>query len=94
MVSWLELCYSDQNVQVEAIQHFLYGIAIDEGYTVSRANTLAWDVLYPEVSRDITSTVSSCVLYHFQLMIQLQQTNCRSKGGKHIKILFSSTSQN
>ena len=32
-----------------AVQHFLYGIAIDEGYGGNKANILAWDVLYPEV---------------------------------------------
>ena len=36
--------------QVEAVQHFLYGIAIDEGADGLRAISLAWDVLYPEVS--------------------------------------------
>ena len=35
--------------QVEAVQHFLFGIAIDEGFKGPQANTLAWDVLYPEV---------------------------------------------
>ena len=35
--------------QVEAIQHFLFGIAIDEGFRGPQANTFAWDVLYPEV---------------------------------------------
>ena len=34
---------------VEAVQHFLFGIAIDEGFKGPQANTLAWDVLYPEV---------------------------------------------
>ena len=36
-------------MKVDAVQHFLYGIAIDEGYGGNRANILAWDVLYPEV---------------------------------------------
>ena len=36
-------------MKVDAVQHFLYGIAIDEGYEGNRANILAWDVLYPEV---------------------------------------------
>ena len=34
--------------QVEAVQHFLFGIAIDEGFKDPQANTLAWDVLYTE----------------------------------------------
>ncbi|KAL5515834.1 hypothetical protein EMCRGX_G001066 [Ephydatia muelleri] len=34
---------------VEAVQHFLFGIAIDEGCKGPQANTLAWDVLYPEL---------------------------------------------
>eukprot|EP00731_Ephydatia_muelleri_P022849 Em0015g432a len=34
---------------VEAVQHFLFGIAIDEGFKGPQANTLAWDVLYPEL---------------------------------------------
>eukprot|EP00731_Ephydatia_muelleri_P006688 Em0003g936a len=33
---------------VEAVQHFLFGIAIDESFKGPQANTLAWDVLYPE----------------------------------------------
>eukprot|EP00731_Ephydatia_muelleri_P005622 Em0002g1798a len=33
---------------VEAVQHCLFGIAIDEGFKGPQANTLAWDVLYPE----------------------------------------------
>ena len=33
----------------QAVQHFLFGIAIDEGFKGPQANTLAWDVLYPEV---------------------------------------------
>ncbi|KAL5467049.1 hypothetical protein EMCRGX_G031216 [Ephydatia muelleri] len=40
---------------VEAVQHFLYGIAIDEGYGGNRANILAWDVLYPELMISIIS---------------------------------------
>ena len=36
-------------MKVDAVQHFLYGIAIDEGYGGNTANILAWDVLYPEV---------------------------------------------
>ena len=36
-------------MKVDAVQHFLYGIAIDEGYGGNKANILAWDVLYPEV---------------------------------------------
>ena len=36
-------------MKVDAVQHFLYGIAIDEGFGANRANILAWDVLYPEV---------------------------------------------
>ena len=36
-------------MKVDAVQHFLYGIAIDEGHGGNRANILAWDVLYPEV---------------------------------------------
>eukprot|EP00731_Ephydatia_muelleri_P032369 Em0023g876a len=35
--------------EVEAVQHFLFGIAIDEGFKGPQANTLAWDVLYPEL---------------------------------------------
>ena len=35
-------------MKVDAVQHFLYGIAIDEGYGGNRADILAWDVLYPE----------------------------------------------
>ncbi|KAL5509069.1 hypothetical protein EMCRGX_G004352 [Ephydatia muelleri] len=35
--------------KVEAVQHFLFGIAIDEGFKGPQANTLAWDVLYPGV---------------------------------------------
>ena len=35
--------------QVEAVKHFLYAIAIDEGADGLRAISLAWDVLYPEV---------------------------------------------
>ena len=34
---------------IEAVQHFLFGIAIDEGFKGPQANNLAWDVLYPEV---------------------------------------------
>ncbi|KAL5510242.1 hypothetical protein EMCRGX_G005757 [Ephydatia muelleri] len=40
---------------VDAVQHFLYGIAIDEGYGGNRANTLAWDVLYPKLMISIIS---------------------------------------
>eukprot|EP00731_Ephydatia_muelleri_P026840 Em0018g940a len=40
---------------VDAVQHFLYGIAIDEGYGGNRANILAWDVLYPELMISIIS---------------------------------------
>ena len=36
-------------MKVDAAQHFLYGIAIDEGYGGNRASILALDVLYPEV---------------------------------------------
>ena len=36
-------------MKVDAVQHFLYGIAIDEGYGGNRANILAWDGMYPEV---------------------------------------------
>ena len=39
-------------MKVDAVQHFLCRIAIDEGYGANggnRANILAWDVLYPEV---------------------------------------------
>ncbi|KAL5470804.1 hypothetical protein EMCRGX_G028827 [Ephydatia muelleri] len=55
---------------VEAVQHFLFGIAIDEGFKGPQANTLAWDVLYPELmitllqrmnhteSRNIVRTIS------------------------------------
>ena len=39
-----------QKQQVEAVKHFLYGITIDEGADGLRAISLAWDVLYPEVS--------------------------------------------
>eukprot|EP00731_Ephydatia_muelleri_P000886 Em0001g886a len=35
---------------VEAVQHFLFGIAIDEGFKGPQANTLAWDVLYTETT--------------------------------------------
>eukprot|EP00731_Ephydatia_muelleri_P013111 Em0007g421a len=35
---------------VEAVHHFLFGIAIDEGFKGPQANTLAWDVLYLSVS--------------------------------------------
>ena len=35
---------------MEGIEHFLYGVAIDEGYKGNRANSLTLDVLYPEVS--------------------------------------------
>ena len=59
-VEWYRLCYERLRLstvkflcffiaQVEAVQHFLFGIAIDEGYKGPQANTLAWDVLYPEV---------------------------------------------
>ncbi|KAL5516626.1 hypothetical protein EMCRGX_G002010 [Ephydatia muelleri] len=40
---------------VDAVQHFLYGIAIGEGYGGNRANILAWDVLYPELMISIIS---------------------------------------
>ena len=54
---WYRLCYDRLRLstgkiliaQVEAVQHFLFGIAIDEGFKGPQANTLVWDVLYPEV---------------------------------------------
>ena len=36
---------------MDAVEHYLYGIAIDEGYGGNRANILALDVLYPEVCK-------------------------------------------
>ena len=36
---------------MDAVEHYLYGIAIDEGYGGNRTNILALDVLYPEVCR-------------------------------------------
>ena len=36
-------------MKVDAVQHFLCRIAIDDGYGGNRANILAWDVLYLEV---------------------------------------------
>eukprot|EP00731_Ephydatia_muelleri_P005574 Em0002g1750a len=42
----VNLCH---NSEVEAVKHFLYGIAIDEGADGLRAISLAWDVLYPEL---------------------------------------------
>ena len=60
-VEWYRLCYERLRLstvkilmlffiaQVEAVQHFLFGIAMDEGFKGPQANTLAWDVLYPEV---------------------------------------------
>ena len=55
---WQVACHSpgygilflNKNNRVEAVKHFLYGIAIDEGADGLRAISLAWDVLYPEVS--------------------------------------------
>ena len=35
---------------MEGVEHFLYGVALDEGYKGNRANSLTLDVLYPEVS--------------------------------------------
>ena len=35
---------------MEGVEHFLYRVAIDEGYKGNRANSLTLDVLYPEVS--------------------------------------------
>ena len=36
---------------MDAVEHYLYGIAIDEDYGGNRANILALDVLYPEVCK-------------------------------------------
>ncbi|KAL5497499.1 hypothetical protein EMCRGX_G013975 [Ephydatia muelleri] len=46
----VNLCH---NSEVEAVKHFLYGIAIDEGADGLRAISLAWDVLYPELDEDV-----------------------------------------
>ena len=35
---------------MEGVEHFLYRVALDEGYIGNRANSLTLDVLYPEVS--------------------------------------------
>eukprot|EP00731_Ephydatia_muelleri_P025739 Em0017g822a len=52
---------------VEAVQHFLFGIAIDEGFKGPQANTLAWDVLYPEGSNHTVRGRGARILSSFKV---------------------------
>ncbi|KAL5488974.1 hypothetical protein EMCRGX_G018008 [Ephydatia muelleri] len=64
--------------QVEAVQHFLFGIAIDEGFKGLQANTLAWDVLYPEL-----------MITLLQRMNHSPETSCEQSAIHYIKHLMS-----
>ena len=59
---------------MEGIEHFLYGVAIDEGYKGNRANSLTLDVLYPEVSNLRKSLLRNYNVLSITLMFNLPES--------------------
>ena len=59
---------------MEGIEHFLYGVAIDEGYKGNRENSLTLDVLYPEVSNLRKSLLRNYNVLSITLMFNLPES--------------------
>ena len=75
---------------MDAVEHFLYGIAIDEGYGGNRANILALDVLYPEVCKLCELKIVSHhagVYYMYEVDDLFDFKRARDETGRSNKVL-------